>query len=210
MTGMANDHEQQRVQAKTVRMPSAAESAAVAKAATADAASVVALTQQLVATPSRAGVDPYEPILSRLSSWLDEHGLASRRLDNGSDAPVGLVCDVSGGSPGPRFVLDACVDTPPFGDVGAWRHPPTSGVIEDGWLYGRGSSDCKAAAAVFCHLAARMREQAERLCGTLTLLFDAAEHTAGFGALNWWCMGPRDTRAQARSVMATRSPRRRC
>ncbi len=192
MTGMGREHEQEQesAAAEMVRIPSAVESAAIGKAATVDAPSVVALTQRLVATPSRAGVDPYEPILSLLSSWLAEHGLASLPLDNGSDAPVGLVCDVAGGSPGARYVLDACVDTPPFGDVDAWRHPPTGGVIEDGWLYGRGSSDCKAAAAVFCHLAARVHEQADQLGGTLTLLFDADEHTGGFGGAKRYFAGP--------------------
>jgi succinyl-diaminopimelate desuccinylase len=181
-------------------MPSAAESAAIGKAATTDAPSVVALTQQLVATPSRAGIDPYEPILSLLSAWLAEQGLASRQLINGSAAPVGLVCDVAGSSSGPRYVLDACVDTPPFGDLDAWRHPPTSGAIADGWLYGRGSSDCKAAAAVFCHLAARVHQQAERLRGTLTLLFDADEHTGGFGGAKHYFAG-RDGPADVAGVM---------
>jgi succinyl-diaminopimelate desuccinylase len=78
-------------------------------------------------------------------------------------------------------VLDACLDTAPFGDPSLWRHPPTSGVIEDGWLHGRGSSDSKTAVAIFAHIAARLLSQANDLYGTLTLLFDVDEHTGGFG-----------------------------
>ena len=94
--------------------------------------------------------------------------------------PVGLVCDVVGDQPGPHLVLDACVDTAPFGDETAWAHSPTSGAVADGWLHGRGSADCKTAAAIFCHLIARLARQRRHLHGTVTLLLDVDEHTGGF------------------------------
>jgi succinyl-diaminopimelate desuccinylase len=77
-------------------------------------------------------------------------------------------------------VLDACVDTAPFGNEAAWTHPPLSGAIEDGWLYGRGSSDSKVGVAIFSHLAAHLSRAATRLRGTITVLFDADEHSGGF------------------------------
>ena len=43
-----------------------------------------------------------------------------------------MVCEITGGRAGPRYVLDACLDTAPFGDEAAWTHPPTSGVIDGG------------------------------------------------------------------------------
>jgi succinyl-diaminopimelate desuccinylase len=156
-------------------------SAALRKAAGDDQASVVALAQRLIQTPSRGGIDPYDPAIDMVMSWLAEHGLAGRRLQGSGDTTVGLACDVPGAHPGPRYVLDACLDTAPFGDPSLWRHPPTSGVIEDGWLHGRGSSDSKTAVAIFAHIAARLLSQANELCGTLTLLFDVDEHTGGFG-----------------------------
>jgi succinyl-diaminopimelate desuccinylase len=152
---------------------------AIRAAADADHQSVIDLVQQLVRTPSRAGIDPYEPILGLVEGWLQQRGLRPWRLRDG-DEPVGLACDVEGAQPGPCYVLDACVDTAPFGEEHAWRHPPTSGAMVDGWLFGRGSADCKAAVAIFAHLAVRLREQAATLRGTATLLFDADEHTGGF------------------------------
>src|SRR5262249_17056371 len=80
-----------------------------------------------------------------------------------------------------RYVLDACLDTAPFGDEAAWAHPPTSGEIADGWLHGRGSSDSKAGAAIFAHIAARLRDTAGGFSGSVVLLFDVDEHTGGFG-----------------------------
>ena len=156
-------------------------SAALREAAADDQACVVALAQRLIRIPSRSGIDPYGPVIEAVTSWLAEHGLAARRLQRGGESAVGLACDIPGAHPGPRYVLDACLDTAPYGDPSLWRHPPTSGVIEGGWLYGRGSSDSKAAVAIFVHIAARVLAQASDLHGTLTLLFDVDEHTGGFG-----------------------------
>jgi succinyl-diaminopimelate desuccinylase len=161
-------------------LPSAV-SAALSRAAAEDQKSAVALAQRLVQVPSRGGIDPYDPVIDLVMSWLAGHGLAARRLRGTGGTAVGLACDVPGAHPGPRYVLDACLDTAPFGDPSLWRHPPTSGVIEEGWLHGRGSADSKAAVAIFAHIAARLLSQANDLHGTLTLLFDLDEHTGGFG-----------------------------
>ena len=72
------------------------------------------------------------------------------------------------------------MDTAPFGDEAAWTYPPASGEIADGWLHGRGSSDSKAGAAIFAHVAARLRDTAG-FGGSVVLLFDVNEHTGGFG-----------------------------
>lgn len=153
----------------------------VLAAAKEDHESVLALTRDLVAIPSRGGVDPYEPVLARLSAWLDHHQLPTTTLKDKTGSTVGLTCEIQGARPGPRWVLDACLDTAPFGDERAWTHPPTSAVVDDGWLWGRGSADSKSGAAIFCHIAARLATMTSRLRGTLVLLFDVDEHTGGFG-----------------------------
>ncbi len=162
-----------------------AASRATRRLAEEDHPSVVELIQRLVRIPSRGGIDPYDPVLGFLLDWFAGNGLNARLLPDERASPtgrnVGIVCDIIGAGPGPRYVLDACADTAPFGDPSAWRHPPTSAVIEDGWLYGRGSADSKAAIAIFAHLAVRLRDQVAQLRGTLTVLFDADEHSGGFG-----------------------------
>jgi succinyl-diaminopimelate desuccinylase len=161
-----------------------------------DHASAVSLIQRLVRIPSRGGIDPYDPVLDVMLTWFVEHGLTARRLTSKTTGQtVGIVCDVPGAHPGPRYVLDACIDTAPFGDPTAWSHPPTSGEIVDGWLYGRGAADSKAAVAIFAHVAARLQDQVDRLHGTLTVLFDADEHTGAFGGARAYFSGqdvPRD------------------
>jgi hypothetical protein len=53
---------------------------------------------------------------------------------------VALVCEITGGRVGPRYELDACLDTAPFGDEAAWTYPSASAQVSGGRLYGRGSS----------------------------------------------------------------------
>ncbi|WP_261570123.1 M20 family metallopeptidase [Frankia gtarii] len=151
------------------------------QAARDDHAAVVALTQELVRIPSRGGIDPYDPVLDCMASWLAKHGLVCGRLVGPAGTTVALTSEITGSAPGPRFVLDACLDTAPFGDENAWTYPPTSGEIVDGWLHGRGSSDAKAGAAIFAHIAVRLAQTTERWAGSVVLLFDVDEHTGAFG-----------------------------
>jgi succinyl-diaminopimelate desuccinylase len=171
-----------------------------AAAAAADAASVTALTGELVRRPSRAGIDAYEPVLDLLAGWLSAAGLPVRRLRDPAGALVGLVSEVTGGRPGPRLVRDACVDTAPFGDESRWVHPPTAAVVTDGWLWGRGAADSKAGAAIFCHVLTRMHCQADELRGSVSLLLDADEHTGRFGGARAYFTGP-DAPADVLGVM---------
>jgi succinyl-diaminopimelate desuccinylase len=151
------------------------------QAAREDHAAVVKLTRELVRVPSRGGIDSYDPVLECMAAWLGERGLTCRRLAGPGGATVALTCEVGGNRPGPRYVLDACLDTAPFGDEAAWTYPPASGEITGGWLHGRGSSDSKAGAAIFAHIAARLQDTAAGFGGSVVLLFDVDEHTGGFG-----------------------------
>ncbi|KAA8881862.1 M20 family metallopeptidase [Nocardia colli] len=153
----------------------------VLAAATEDFDSVLALTRMLIAIPSRGGVDAYAPILNAVSDWLGERDLPVLPVRDDTGVAVGLACEIRGSRPGPRYVLDACLDTAGFADPTAWTHPPTDPVVEDGWLYGRGSADSKSGAAIFCHLAVRAHRVRDQLAGRLVLLFDVDEHTGGFG-----------------------------
>jgi succinyl-diaminopimelate desuccinylase len=151
------------------------------EAARRDYESVVELARDLVRVPSRGGIDPYGPVLDRMTAWLEGRGLACRRLAGPGGAAVALASEITGSGPGPRYVLDACLDTAPFGDESAWTYPPASGEITGGWLHGRGSSDSKTGAAIFAHVAARLRRAARTWAGSVVLLFDVDEHTGAFG-----------------------------
>ena len=142
---------------------------------------VIELAQALVRRPSRAGIDDYGPVLAVLEDWLGARDLPYRRLYDDAGRPVALLVEVAGGRPGPWWALDACVDTAPYGDEGAWSFRPDCGDVVDGWLRGRGAADSKLAAAMFCRIAAELRARARDLSGGLAVLLDADEHTGGFG-----------------------------
>ena len=162
----------------------------VLAAAKEDHESVIELIRDLVTIPSRGGIDSYDPVLDRLSTWLAQRDLPAAVLKDCTGATVGLTCEVKGSRPGSRWVLDACLDTAPFGDEHAWTYSPTSAAVEDGWLYGRGSADSKSGAAIFCHIAARLAAITNQLRGSLVLLFDVDEHTGGFGGAKRYFEGP--------------------
>jgi acetylornithine deacetylase/succinyl-diaminopimelate desuccinylase-like protein len=65
-----------------------------------------------------------------MAAWLGEHGLACRRVAEPGGPTVALTCEVPGGRPGPRFVLDACLDTAPFGAL------PDGSPLRDALLKG--------------------------------------------------------------------------
>ena len=165
------------------------------EAALQDHRSVVKLARDLVRIPSRGGIDPYGPVLECMAAWLEGHGLACRRLPGRGGSRVALACEVAGAGPGPRYVLDACLDTAPFGDESAWTYPPTSGEITDGWLHGRGSADSKTGAAIFAHVAVRLRQSASQWAGSVVLLLDVDEHTGAFGGAKAFFEGDPGPRA---------------
>ncbi|GIF14132.1 M20 family metallopeptidase [Actinoplanes teichomyceticus] len=155
-----------------------------------DASSALRLIRDLVAVPSRGGIDPYGPVVDVVTGWLRARHLDPYVLHAEDGTEAAVVCEITGGHPGPRLVLDACLDTAPFGDENAWSHPPATPVERDGWLYGRGAADSKAAVAIFCHLAVRLAAQRHAIHGRLVLLFDLDEHTGGFAGAKRYFEGP--------------------
>lgn len=151
-----------------------------------NADSIIDLIQRLVRIPSRADVDHYEPIIALARSWLRKHKVASTPLRSGSQT-VGLAAVVEGAHPkakhGPVYMLNATLDTAGFGDESRWTDPPTSGRVRRGWMYGRGTADSKAGAAIFSHLLAQFAAERKSLRGRLVLLLDLDEHTGGFAGV---------------------------
>lgn len=146
------------------------------------AESIVNFIQELVRLPSRGGVDSCDAMIAAVSAWLKKKRVPHRVLSD-SGRPMAVVVTIKGARPGPTYCLDACLDTADSGDESKWSRPVFGGDIADGWLYGRGSCDSKAAVAIFCHLAAHFHRRRADLAGTLEVLFDADEHTGRFGGV---------------------------
>lgn len=152
--------------------------------------SVQALLAQLVQTPSQAGVDNLSDIVKVITAWLDDHGVAHTLTRNAAGQPDAIVINPPESESDEVWMLNACVDTAPVGDLGQWRHAPFAATVEDGWLYGRGSSDSKAAVAVFCEIARSTRlagKAPSKASGAgrrrVTVVFDCDEHSGRFGGI---------------------------
>ncbi len=146
--------------------------------------SIVDFAARLVRIPSRAGLDPPDAILDCAADWLHRHALAPVRLLDAEGRPVAILLRIDGRAPGPAILLNACLDTAPFGDENRWRAAPTSAVIADGKLWGRGAADSKMGVAILAHVARFLTSPPGLSRGSVHVLFDADEHTGAFGGVH--------------------------
>lgn len=82
------------------------------------------------------------------------------------------------GSAAPLFLFLGHTDVVPPGDLACWRHPPFSGVIEEGFLYGRGSADMKSAIAAMMTACERFIAAYPEHEGSLAFLITSDEEGA--------------------------------
>ena len=102
--------------------------------------------------------------LAFLEGLLKQTGFAVHRVtfrENGTDDVENLYARI--GTDRPNLVFAGHTDVVPPGDEKAWKHPPFSGEVAGGEMYGRGAVDMKggiacAIAAVLEHLAANGRK----------------------------------------------------
>jgi len=121
-------------------------------------------------TPDDAGCfDLLEALLEPAGFYVERH-----RFHAPHPVPVdNLYARIGSGDP--VLAFSGHVDVVPPGDESAWRHPPFAGVIEDGFLWGRGACDMKGAVAAFIAAALRLADAGGPARGTLLLLLTADE-----------------------------------
>jgi succinyl-diaminopimelate desuccinylase len=116
----------------------------------------LAIARDLVRCPS---VTPAEGgALTFLEGILKKNGFTVHRMtfrEPGTDDVENLYARI--GAAAPNLVIAGHTDVVPTGDEKAWTHPPFSGEVANGELYGRGAVDMKggiacAVAAVLDHL----------------------------------------------------------
>jgi succinyl-diaminopimelate desuccinylase len=158
----------------------------------------VAITRDLLhcrsVTPAEGGA------LTFLEGVLTAAGFTVHHMtfsEPGTDDVKNLYARI--GHAAPNLVFAGHTDVVPTGDEKAWKHPPFSGAVDNGELYGRGAVDMKggiacALAAVLDHLAANGGkpkkgsisflitgdEEGIAINGTPKLLKWAAEHGEKF------------------------------
>lgn len=100
---------------------------------------VVALCQALIQKQSYSGHE--DGVVERM-----RQAFAELKFDEVvTDAYGSVLGHVKGKRPGKVLLLDGHIDTVPVPDESKWRHKPYGGEVEDGKIYGRGTSDMKGA-----------------------------------------------------------------
>lgn len=107
---------------------------------------------------------------------LDAYGVDYDLYADDADRP-NLVARLEGGD-APGLMLYGHVDVVPTNDD-AWTHPPFSGVVEDGFLWGRGSLDMKGGVAMLTAAFLRAAHEDVDLGGDLVLCILSDEEAGG-------------------------------
>lgn len=90
-----------------------------------------------------------------------------------------------GGDGSPSLLFMSHTDVVPVEDESTWAHPPFSGEIIDGSVWGRGSDDCKSITATGTMAIFLLKRAGVALKGNLRLLAAADEESGGFYGIQW-------------------------
>ncbi len=150
---------------------------------------LITLTQKLIQQPSitPAKDDDAGRIAGKTSALngcfdllegeLTKLGFTCQRVvfdEPGFPSIPNLYASLGSGPPHLNFL--GHVDVVPPGDVAAWTQPPFGGMIENGKIYGRGTSDMKGNIAAYV-VALRDFLSAKKFPGTLSLLIVGDEES---------------------------------
>jgi acetylornithine deacetylase/succinyl-diaminopimelate desuccinylase-like protein len=134
---------------------------------------------QLIRIQSYSGQE--EAIASWILDWLASRGIKAQLVEKNIHLFIG------GHKPSRRcLIFNGHMDTVLPGDVNHWRYPPSgesSGVVQEGKIYGCGASDMKASLAVFMHLAELLTQSP---CEhDVVFSFVTEEETSGAGSVRY-------------------------
>ncbi|HTJ92996.1 MAG TPA: M20 family metallopeptidase [Pararobbsia sp.] len=140
----------------------------------------IALTRELVALPSANPPGDEEACARRLGALLKDLGF-DVTLHTFGERRFNLIAQLAGASVGQPLGFTGHLDTVPLGAAG-WAHDPFAGDIEDGRLYGRGTSDMKAGIAAFIVACAESIDVVRQGTG-VHLILTGGEETGCDGAV---------------------------
>ncbi len=95
-----------------------------------------------------------------------------------------FVVTLPGTRPGPRLALMAHEDVVPASPE-QWHEPPFAGVIENGYVWGRGAIDVKNLLAAFCVVLRRLVEDGRDFAGEVVFVAEADEEDGAVGGARW-------------------------
>jgi len=129
------------------------------------------ICSELVAIRSENPPGRTAEVIEYIRTFLDTLGIGSKitRTRTGENNLVST-------GTGNRLLLCGHVDVVPALDEG-WTHPPFSGIIRDGFVWGRGATDMKGGCASLLASCSMLVEQGREVPGTVVFVCD--EETGG-------------------------------
>lgn len=140
---------------------------------------VIALTRALLGFNTINPPGDEVECLSWLASFLSDTGFEVK-LQPFGERRCNLIATLAGSAAGKPLAFTGHLDTVPLGNA-RWKFDPFAGEIADGKLYGRGSSDMKAAIAAFIVACIHRQEVITQNSGVM-LILTGGEETGCDGA----------------------------
>ena len=96
-----------------------------------------------------------------------------------------LIAMLAGRSAGPTLMYHAHIDTVAPGDPALWQHPPFSGAVADGCIFGRGAGDDKSSVAAQIMALVTLARGGWPLNGRLQVAVVADEESGAHHGTRW-------------------------
>lgn len=112
---------------------------------------------------------------------LNKHGIESELVEY-SPTRTNLVAEIKGEEPGKVLVLSGHMDVVAAGDEKDWAYPPYGAVIDDGKMYGRGTTDMKAGLTALVLAMIELKENDQLTKGTIRLVATVGEEIGMLGS----------------------------
>ena len=116
--------------------------------------------------------------LDHVAAFMRANDLPYRTVAPQEHMP-NIVATLQGAHAGPHLVLNGHADVFPVGREDLWERDPWSGDLEDGRIFGRGSSDMKGGSTAAIFAFAYLHRMRAQLRGKLTLMIVSDEETGG-------------------------------
>lgn len=110
----------------------------------------IAFAQDLIRIPSPSGEEG--EVAERVREELEALAFEDVRVDRWGN----VLGRIAGSGDAPSVMLNAHLDVVAEGDPDEWEFPPYGGVVEGGYLHGRGAMDIKGPLAIQVYAAARL------------------------------------------------------
>lgn len=117
---------------------------------------LVQLCQSLIQEKSYSGEE--KGVSEKLKKYMLSHGYDDVHVDKYGNT----IGHVKGKRPGPKLLLDGHMDTVPVTQLEKWNYDPFQAKIDEGRMYGRGTSDMKGALSAMAYAVSEFSKDTDK------------------------------------------------